>query len=157
RGTAMTMAENLHKGGAARVGGVLRRVPAAWKTRTIDFGRGPTAAMTIPWGDVSTAWYSTGIPNVEVYLAAPWKMRAFARLSRYVGWLRGSGAVQRWLKRRIQTGPAGPTDEQRARGRCLVWGEARDDRGSCVVSRLSGPEGYTTTALTALAVVERVL
>ncbi len=157
RGTATTMAENAHKGGAARLGGVIRRVPAAWKTRTIDFGRGPTEAMTIPWGDVSTAWYSTGIPNIEVYIAAPRRTRVFARLSRYFGWLLGTGLVQRWLKRRIQSGPPGPTEEQRARGRSLVWGEARDDRGGCVVSRLSGPEGYTTTALTALAVVERVL
>jgi short subunit dehydrogenase-like uncharacterized protein len=157
RGTATTMAEKVHRGGAARLGGVIQRVPACWKTRKIDFGKGPVVAMTIPWGDVSTAWYSTGIPNIEVYMAAPWRLRMFARLSRYLGWLLGSGMVQRWMKRRIQSQPAGPTEEQRARGRSLVWGEARDDRGGCVVSRLSGPEGYTTTALTALAVVKRVL
>lgn len=157
RGTATTMAENAHRGGAARIGGVIKPVPACWKTRTIDFGRGPTVAMTIPWGDVSTAWYSTGIPNVEVFMATPWKLRTFARASRYFGWLLGSGFVQRWMKRRIQAQPPGPTPEQRARGKSLLWGEARDERGQVVVSRLQGPEGYTTTALTALAVVERVL
>jgi short subunit dehydrogenase-like uncharacterized protein len=157
RGTATTMAENLHRGGAARLGGVIKPVPAAWKTRTIDFGRGPVPAMTIPWGDVSTAWYSTGIPDIEVYLAAPWKLRVFARMSRYFGWLLRTGAVQRWMKRRIHAGPPGPTDEERARGKSLLWGEVRDDRGAVVVSRLRGPEGYTTTALTALAVVERAL
>jgi short subunit dehydrogenase-like uncharacterized protein len=157
RGTATTMAENAHRGGAARIGGVIKGVPACWKTRTIDFGKGPTTAMTIPWGDVSTAWYSTGIPNIEVYLAVPWKVRLFARLSRYLGWLLGSGFVQRRLKKRIQAGPPGPTDEQRARSKTYVWGEARDDKGGCVVSRLQGPEGYTTTALTALAILERVL
>ena len=26
--------------------------------------------MTIPWGDVSTAYHSTGIPDIEVYMAA---------------------------------------------------------------------------------------
>jgi short subunit dehydrogenase-like uncharacterized protein len=157
RGTATTLIENLHRGGAVRKGGVLKPVPACWKTRTIDFGRGPEVAMTIPWGDVSTAWYSTGIPDIEVYLAVPWRVRLFARLSRPFGWVLGSRPVQRWLKRRVAAGPPGPTDEERARGRSLVWGEVRDDRGAVAVSRLRGPEGYTTTALTALAVVERVL
>jgi short subunit dehydrogenase-like uncharacterized protein len=157
RGTATTMAENLHRGGAVRRGGVLTPVPAAWRTRRIDFGRGPVVAMTIPWGDVSTAWYSTGIPDIEVYMAAPRGARLLARLSRYFGWALGSRPVQRWLKRRIQARPAGPSDEERARGRSLLWGEARDEAGACVVSRLSGPEGYTLTALAALAVVGRVL
>ena len=50
---------------------MLTRVPAAWKTRAIDFGDGrPAKAITIPWGDVATAYHSTGIGDVEVYLAA---------------------------------------------------------------------------------------
>ncbi len=157
RGTATTMTENAHRGGAVRRGGVLTPVPAAWRTRTIDFGRGPVTAMTIPWGDVSTAWYSTGIPDVEVYAAAPLGTRVAARLSRYLGWALGSRPVQRWLKRRIQARAPGPTDEQRARGQSLLWGEVRDERGATVVARIRGPEGYTLTALTALAVVSRVL
>jgi short subunit dehydrogenase-like uncharacterized protein len=156
RGTATTMAENLPFGGAIRRGGKIVRVPACWRTRTIDFGAGPVMAMTIPWGDVSTAWYSTGIPDIEVYLAAPPAQRVMARLSRYLGWLLAWRPVQRWLKARIQARPPGPSDEQRARGRSLLWGEARDDQGVTVVSRLRGPEGYTLTALTALAVVEQL-
>jgi short subunit dehydrogenase-like uncharacterized protein len=157
RGTATTMAENLHRGGLVRRGGRLQRVPACWRTRTINFGRGPRVAMTIPWGDVSTAYHSTGIPDIEVYLAAPWPQRLVARLSRWFGWLLGSAPVQRWLKRRIRSGPPGPSDEQRARGTTLLWGEARDEAGRGVVSRLRGPEGYTLTALAAVRVVERVL
>jgi short subunit dehydrogenase-like uncharacterized protein len=80
-----------------------------------------------------------------------------ARCSRYFGWLLGSGLVQRWLKRRIRARPPGPTDEQRARGRSYLWGEATDEQGGRAVSRLQGPDGYTLTALTALAVLERVL
>jgi short subunit dehydrogenase-like uncharacterized protein len=113
--------------------------------------------MTIPWGDVSTAYHSTGIPNIEVYMAAPWPQRLLARLSRWFGWLLGSAAVQDRLKRRIRIGPPGPTDEQRARGETLLWGEARDADGRCVVSRLRGSEGYTLTAQAAVRIVERVL
>jgi short subunit dehydrogenase-like uncharacterized protein len=65
--------------------------------------------------------------------------------------------VQRWFKRRIRSGPPGPSDVQRESGESLLWGEASDDVGKTVVSRLRGPEGYTLTALCALAVTERVL
>jgi short subunit dehydrogenase-like uncharacterized protein len=157
RGTATTMVENVGRGGAVRRGGKIVRVPACWRTRVIDFGRGPTVAMTIPWGDVSTAWHTTGIPDIEVYLAAPWRLRLFARSTRLLGPVLNWGPVQRWLKRKVRSGPAGPTDEERARGGSYLWGEASDGRGQTATARLKGPEGYTLTALTALAVVERVL
>ena len=157
RGTAITMAENIAGGGLVRQDGALRAVPAAWKTRVIDFGAGPTKAITIPWGDVSTAFHSTGIPNIEVYTAAPLGLRLAARASRRLGWLMGSRFAQKILKRRIRTRPAGPSDVERAQGKSFLWGEAEDGAGHKVVSRLRGPEGYTMTVRTALAVVERVL
>lgn len=157
RGTATTMVENIHRGGLVRRDGVLTPVPAAWKTRVIDFGAGPVKAATIPWGDVATAYHSTGIPNIEVYALLPGAMRAMARVSGYFGWLLGSSWVQAFLKRRIQAGPPGPTAEQRQRGKSYLWGEASDDTGRRVVSRLRGPEGYELTVLTSLAIVERVL
>jgi short subunit dehydrogenase-like uncharacterized protein len=158
RGTATTMLENLHRGGMIRRAGVLTPVPACWRTRPIDFaGLGTSStAMTIPWGDVSTAWYTTGIPNIEVYTAASPGQRMLARLARSFGWLLGSRPVQNWLKKRIQARPAGPSDEQRAGGRSLLWGEALDEQGGKAVSRLRGLDGYTMTALTAVAIVERV-
>jgi short subunit dehydrogenase-like uncharacterized protein len=116
RGTARTIAENLHRGGLVRRGGQLTAVPAAWKTRVIDFGGGPVAAMTIPWGDVATAYYSTGIPDIEVYTAAPLGWRLAARASRHLGWLLRSRPVQSLLRWRIRAGPAGPTEQERARG-----------------------------------------
>jgi short subunit dehydrogenase-like uncharacterized protein len=132
-------------------------VPAAWRTRTIDFGRGPIKAMTIPWGDVATAYRSTGIPDIEVYVAAPPAQRFLAKAMRPFGWLLGSAPVQRYLKRRIQAGPPGPSDEERRHGWSLLWGEVADDAGRRVVSRLRGPEGYTLTVLTSLAVLGKVL
>src|SRR5918911_4546585 len=75
RGTATTMVENINRGGLVRRDGKLTSVPAAWKTREIDFGTGPLTATTIPWGDVATAYYSTGIPNIEVYAAIPAGLR----------------------------------------------------------------------------------
>jgi short subunit dehydrogenase-like uncharacterized protein len=157
RGTALTVLEGLTDGGLVRENGVLKRVPAAWKTRLIDFGKGPAKAITIPWGDVATAFHSTGIPNIEVYMAAPWSIRVGARLSRYFGWLLNSQRVQSWMNRRIRRGPIGPTEEERRQNRCFLWGEATDGSGEKVTARLQTPDGYDLTIQTAVAAVARVL
>jgi short subunit dehydrogenase-like uncharacterized protein len=156
-GTAATMLENIGKGGLVRRGGVLTPVPAAWKTRAIDFGRGPRQAISIPWGDVSTAFYSTGIPDIEVYMAAPFAVRAGVWATRLLGPLLATPAAQRLLRRRLRARPPGPTDEERARGRGLLFGEVKDGSGRAVASRLRTPEGYTLTALTSLIIVSKVL
>lgn len=156
-GTATTMVENINRGGLVRLDGRLTPVPAAWKTRQIDFGRGPVAATTIPWGDVSTGFYSTGIPNIEVYAAISGGVRRMMKASRALRPLLGAQPVQDFLKRRIKAQPPGPSDAERAKGKSFVWGEVEDENGRRMASRLQGPEGYTLTALTALAIVERML
>lgn len=156
-GTATTAIENIHRGGLVRQDGKLVAVPAAHKTRLIDFGDGPVEAMSIPWGDVVTAYYSTGIPNIEVFSVFSPGLRRMNRLGQRFGWLLGSRPAQRLLKALIRTQPPGPTDAQRARGLSLLWGEAEDDAGTRRVARLRAPEAYTLTALTALAIVERAL
>jgi len=157
RGTATTMIENLHRGGLIRRNGALTPVPAAWKTRTVDFGRGPRTVVSIPWGDVSTAYHSTGIPNIEVCTTATWPLLLAMRASRLFRPLLASAGVQSFLKKRVRAGAPGPNAEQRARGRTVLWGEATDEAGGRAVARLHGPEGYTFTTLTALAAVEKVL
>lgn len=156
RGTALTMLEHGLAGGLVRRGGSLTHVPAAWKTRTIDFGAGPRKAVAIPWGDVATAWFSTGIPNIEVYAALPSLQRAGLRASRYLSPLLRLPQVKQWIGKRIRAGSPGPSTAERTRGRSSLWGEVSDDAGNRAVSRLQGPEGYTLTVLTALAIVERI-
>ncbi len=158
RGTATTIVENLHRGGLVRHDGRLSRVPFADRTREFDFGRGPTKALTIPWGDVATAWYSTGIPNIEVYLAAPPSLRLMARLLRTLAPLLATAPVRRFLVARVRAGAPGPSPEERARGRSLLFGEATDENsGARVAARLETPEGYTLTAESALAIATRAL
>lgn len=67
-GTAKTSVEGLAQGGKVRRDGNIITVPLAYHVRQIDFGDGEKPAMTIPWGDVSTAYYSTGIGNIEVFI-----------------------------------------------------------------------------------------
>ena len=157
RGTARTAAQGADGRGRIRRGGALRSVPAAWRTRTIDFGEGERLAVTIPWGDIVTAWYTTSIPDIEVYMAASSAMVKAMRRSRWMGRLLQTSFVQRRLRRRIDRRSPGPTAAQRERGRSLLWGEATNRRGEQCVTRLEAPEGYTLTALTTILITERVL
>jgi short subunit dehydrogenase-like uncharacterized protein len=156
-GTATTAIENMHRGGLVRQDGRLVSVPAAHKTRTVDFGRGAVEAVAIPWGDVASAFYSTGIPNIEVYTVFPARVRRLMVASRRFGPLLGSAPAQRLLKAIVRWMPAGPSDAERARGLSLLWGEVADDAGARAVARMRAPEGYTLTAMTSLALVRRVL
>ena len=159
QGTAMTGLEAIARGegGMVRRAGKLTPVPSAWKTRAIDFGRGPRSAVTIPWGDVAAAWYSTGIPNIEVYMAFPKSMITAMKLSRYLGWMFKLPGVTELARRRIRSGEPGPSDAARAQGISLLWGRVEDDAGNAVETRLQTPEGYTLTVLTSLLIVEKVL
>lgn len=158
-GTATTMIEKINLGGAVRRDGTITSVPAVWKTRQIDFSfdMGTKTTTTIPWGDVSTAYHSTGIPNIEVYSVLPSSARSMLKASRYIGWLLATSPMQTFLKNRIKAQPAGPNDEERTRGKTYLYGEATDSKGNKVVARQRGPEGYTLTALTALVITQKVL
>jgi short subunit dehydrogenase-like uncharacterized protein len=154
-GTQATMTMNVGRGGAIRKDGKITPVIAAWKSREIDFGEVKKLGVTIPWGDVSTAYYSTGIPNIEVFTVMPKQNLKMLKMSRYIGWLLATKPVQDYLQKQIP--PGGPGDEERAKGKTLLWGEASDLNGNRVVSRMQGPEGYTITALAALNIAQKIL
>jgi short subunit dehydrogenase-like uncharacterized protein len=154
-GTQATMTMNIGKGGAIRQNGEITSVPAAYKTREIDFGEMKAKSVTIPWGDVSTAFYSTQIPNIEVYTVVPEDRIKLLKLSRYIGWLLATKPFQNYLQSKIPKG--GPNDEQRKNGKTLLWGEASDDKGNRVEAIQKGVEGYTLTALASLKIAEKIL
>lgn len=159
RGTATTMIEHLDRGGMIRRDGKLTNVPPAWRTRTVDYGddAGPQQTMTIPWGDVATAFYSTGIPNVEVYAAAPRALRVAARVSRWAKPLLSRQWLKNVLKRRARARRQGPDEAELAHGSSAVWGRASDDQGRAVEARVRGPNGYLLTAHAALLVTRNIL
>jgi short subunit dehydrogenase-like uncharacterized protein len=157
RGTAITTIENAHGGGTIRRAGALRPVPSGWRTRTIDFGDGPQKAITIPWGDVATAYHTTGIPNVEVYIALPLALRLGLKLARWLGPVLASTSVQRLLKARAARGSSGPTAAARAAGASRLWAEARDEGGQVATARLRTAESYELTSWTATELAARAL
>jgi short subunit dehydrogenase-like uncharacterized protein len=150
-GTAQTAVENLGAGGAARVAGRIVEVPAAHDQITATFGDGKTRTCTaIPWGDVSTAYHSTGVPNVTTYAALPPNAVRVMKASRYLGPILRSAPVQSVLEGAVSRFVSGPDDQARTRGRSFAWARATDGSGGEAIARWSGPEGYAFTADAAL-------
>lgn len=158
KGTALTMTEILGEGGAVRENGKIKKVPLGHQTMEVAFAEGRTRfCMTIPWGDVSTAYYTTGIPNIEVYTSVHPKTYRYIKLQPYFNWLLRASFVRNMVKKRIRKGPAGPTIEERKRGRSYIWGKAWNDKGDTKVARLATPEGYGLTAHSSLIIASKVL
>ena len=155
-GTLKTAIESLPHGGVVRRAGKLVRVPAAHEVRQIPFADETRCAMSVPWGDVATAFRSTGIPDVTVFMAASPAMIRAARLCRLAGPLLALAPVQGFLKSRVEHRVRGPDAGWRARGSSELWGRASDKRRT-VEMTLSAPEGYTLTADAAIECVQRVL
>ncbi len=156
RGTAKTAVEGLGYGSLIRKEGQLVRVPLG-KILTIDFGFKTLKAMGIPWGDISTAWRSTGIPNIEVFMAASSSLIRNARFSNYFGWLLRMAWLKNIMLKRVDKTVQGPPDNIREQSRSYVWGKVWDGNGNEVSARLETLGGYTVTAKTAALIAEKIL
>ena len=158
RGTAKSAIENMHRQGMIRRNGKLVQVPPAWNVREQDFGRGYTKVVSVGWGDVSTAYYSTGIPNIETYFAFPELAISFLRSMRLVGPLMYNRLAKNFLKACINLFlPPGPSEDGRKRRFAILIGEATSQNGRRALSKLITPEGYTCTALTTVEIMKRIL
>ena len=156
-GTTKTGIEGLAKGGQVRRNGQLVAVPLAYKTRTFSLDGRPRTAMTIPWGDLYTAFVSTGIPDIETYLVAPPRAIASARRANWFRPLLGLKPVVRYLQRRIESSVQGPSAEKRAATRSRIWGEVRNGRGEQRMVEIDTPNGYDLTVTGALGIVAHLL
>ncbi len=157
RGTAKTMVEGLHEGGMIRKEGKLQKVPSAYKVADINYGAFTTVAATIPWGDISTAYTSTGIPNIEVYMGATPALVKQMQRSNYLHWLFKMKWVKNILKGQIDKRKPGPNEKQRTEGKTFFWGEVSNSKNETIVARMQTPEGYKLTSITAVLIAKKVL
>jgi short subunit dehydrogenase-like uncharacterized protein len=156
-GTAKTVVEGLPQGGSIRRDGIITKVPLAHKTRRINFGNGEKLAMTIRWGDVATAFRSTGIPNIEVYVPASPRLVSRLRKINLVRSLLGIGMVQSFIKRRIEKTVTGPNAEQRGNAHMYVWGEVETLTGERRTARIRTANGYDVTVTASLGITDILL
>jgi short subunit dehydrogenase-like uncharacterized protein len=157
RGTSKSMTEGLGYGGLIRKDGQLTYCALGSKVKEIDFGSFKTKTLCIPWGDISTAWRSTGIPNIEVYTGATESMIANAKRSNYFNWLFRMRFVKDYMLKQIDKKPAGPSDEKRESGRSFLWGKVWDASGNECASRIETLSGYALTAHTSVLIAEKIL
>lgn len=156
-GTATTMAGKLGEGGARRENGKIIRVPLGQHAMTVDFGLKKRFVMSIPWGDVSTAYHTTGIGNIETFTAVPREYYRILKAQSLFNWLLRTSMMRGYIQKKIDARPAGPDDATLKNGRSMVWAEATNAQGKKVEARLEGPEGYDLTWRASLLVLKKVL
>lgn len=156
-GTIYTMIESLGGGGSVREKGKLVKKPLGHKGKVVDFGVKESFVMTIPWGDVYTAYFSTGIPNIEVYTGMKKSVFYLLKFQFLYNWLLKSSFIKKYLRKQVQKMPQGPTEKQLEQGQSFVWGEVKNDKGESVSHLLYLPSTKKLTAISSLAVVREVL
>lgn len=156
-GTAMTIVSKLGEGGAARENGQIVKKPLGEKGMWVNFGSIKLFVMSIPWGDVSTAHFTTGIPNIESYTAVKPTAYKILKLQKLFNWLLRAEGVKNIFRKKIKQRPAGPDDEMRSKAKSLVWGEASNAKNETVTAHFTCADGYTLTALSSLIIAKKVL
>jgi short subunit dehydrogenase-like uncharacterized protein len=157
-GTTLTMLEGATDGGRIRENGELKVVPHAWDIRKIRFNSKDIPAVTIPWGDISTAYTHTGIPNIRVYLGAtPGLISAMKKMNLMkhllsIGFIK-SIARQGIMRKRKSL----EQQSMNPRAVCHLWGEVQNSKGETVEMRLDTPNGYILTARTASIIAQNIL
>jgi saccharopine dehydrogenase (NAD+, L-lysine-forming) len=141
RGTALTGLNGLADGNRIRRDGVLISSPQGHPRRRVPLPSGERAVGAIRWGDLATAYRSTGIPNITTYMALPGGGRG-AGLSSVLT----LGPLRSLAARVVRSRMTGPDPALRARTTCEVWGEVRDAAGANATASLVGPNAYDLTA-----------
>lgn len=155
-GTAKTVVNGLGHGGRVRRNGKIAAVPLAFRTREIDFGNGRRHAVSIPWGDVSTAFHTTGIGNITTYVPmSPGRVKQLRRLNLLrakflqpaLGWL-----GHRYVKKNVR----GPDLATRRASSGCVWGEVRNAQGDIRTARMQTANGYDVTVEASVRIADYV-
>lgn len=154
-GTAATAISQLGKQGKIRSEGEITDVRIAHKSKTIQFGPIKRTVATIPWGDISTAYTSTGIPNIEVYTSMPVSAIRMMKFQVLFNPLLRLNIVKRMAKRYVDRKITGPSPSQNEAGSGFVLGTVNNGKSS-VTALLSCPELYYLTALTSVNIIQKI-
>jgi short subunit dehydrogenase-like uncharacterized protein len=171
-GTLQTVVEGVSGGLRIRRGGRLQEVSpgAAGFRERIDFGpevqEGPMAGRLggertvapFTWGDLSTAWRTTGIGDITCYLSVPPRQaRLLPLVLPLVQRAMAVDPLRRFVRGRVAARPGGPDEEARRVGRTRVWGRVEDDGGAWREVVAEFPEGYRFTGMAGVRALEEVL
>jgi short subunit dehydrogenase-like uncharacterized protein len=124
--------------------------------RWIDFGSGDEPCVPVSWGDVATAFHSTGVGNITVYFRRTKLLRSVDILGKLFGPLLRSRIGQRGLAAIVRSLPEGPSQSERNGHRGTIWAVAIDCSGRSFKASLSTPDAYDFTANSALEISSRI-
>jgi len=156
-GTTKSMLEMMPRGGRVRRNGHLQSIGFGSQTRRVKFGKKSYNAMAIPWGDVSTAYRTTGVPNITAYMVMPSSLITLSRLTSGIGRAMLSVApIRSGLSAIVDRVVSGPSEMSRETNRAYIWARAVDDAGNQAEAWLTTAEAYQFTAVCAIDVIERV-
>ena len=144
-GTAKTAMESLGTAARARVDGVIGPVPPDRRRRQVEFADGRSTAHAIAWGDVATAYRSTGIGDIVVFAALPPSIAPVMALAQAAGGATRNRMVQGMLKRVVGRLP-GPSAETRAKTQGQLWGQVTDAAGKSLTGTVTTLDPYDLTA-----------
>jgi short subunit dehydrogenase-like uncharacterized protein len=158
RGTARSFMEIAALGGLVRRNGELIAEPIGAHRVTIRFPHGEREAISIPWGDLSTAYRTTGLSNITTYYALPPRLiRLIRRTSGLGETLLGWKPLRRLAQLAAGAFARGPGEDLRQRGRSYVWVRVSGPDGQPVEAWLETVEAYRFTAEAGVLAVERLL
>lgn len=145
------------KGVLVRREGRLIRIPPGLLTHCFDYGYGPQLSCAVNLGDVSSAFYSTGISNIEAFMRASIQVWGATTANRWWGGVLGTPAWQAFMKAQMQAFSRDPSPEALRMGWGVLVAEAADAQGRCVRSRMKTCDVYWFTALSVVAVAEKTM
>ncbi len=155
RGSFASMLDLADGHATVRREGRLVALPAGGLSHVFDFGSGPREATLAPWPDPFSAYYTTGVPEIEAYLEADAGARAAYRVASALA--PAFPAARRAAEALSGFWPEGPTEAERLAHPKVVVAEAEDVYRRRAVARLYTPNVYTFTADCVTALVERAL
>jgi short subunit dehydrogenase-like uncharacterized protein len=156
-GTMSTMVEGLGRSGAVRENGKIVPQPTGHLGKVVDFGTKKLFTMSIPWGDISTAYSTTGIPNIVVFTGVPKSSYNIMKFQFLFNPIVKTDFVKKQIQNYVDKNISGPTPEQNEKGKSLVYGKVSNKKGDVVEARLQTAEGYLLTAEMALIITQKVL
>ena len=145
RGTNLTSLEMLDEDGKIRRNGKIMSVKLGELTYEIKNSDLDFRGVAIPWGDVSTAYYSTGIPDIEVYMGVSPAAFISRRLFAFGREVLSIDFIKNFLQKQVKQRLDGPTAYERQKASMLVWGEVTNAKKEKLFEAYRFIDGYELT------------
>lgn len=156
RGTAKTMIEGSSEGQAYRKEKKIVMAPLGTHYKEIDYGVMKQLSVGISWGDITTAFFSTGIPNIEVYTGTTKKQLKQMKWMGHLSILLKINWVKNYLKKQVDKRKDGPSEKTREQSKSYLYGKVWNSEET-YEARLITPNGYSLTVKTAILIASKLM